>query len=291
MNPGLRDTVSSLAAHVEALEARSELLSRVGRRAWYVGLVVFALSVVVALPNFAGSRLITYYAVVPAPLNEFLLREGAAIREISMRSASNGPYAGMGLMLLGFIIGHIAIQRLIRSAPLRVLAYLATPFWLLYPVNSIEGGQARAPTVSAVRDGIVVDRAGRPPARADGTSKPPVPPYHLRPETLSPLLAEQAHYVLAQQAYLDKDPQRVAAELRGVGKVWRPGAGHERRRMALLAHWASVHNHDVGLFAQSLMRSRAHVALRGIATSLCFLAEFCCARADWRSRIRDSAES
>jgi hypothetical protein len=263
--------MASLAARMDALTSLTDRLGRRGRLIWYAGLISFSLSMLITALTSVGPDVITRYVAIPSPLDATLQAQGVPLRTASGRMLGNGGL-DFALALLVFVIGHILIQRIVRPIPLRVLAYLAAPVWVVAVQAPLAQSIDKADGIKAARNGIAVGWAGAPSAHPDESILPRVPAYHLQPDRLPPVLAEQAHYVLAQQGYLDKDSGRVAAELRAIGHAWRPAEAHTRKRIDLLARWATWRGHDAGAFARTLKMSRITKIIRQTLSSLGFFA-------------------
>jgi len=256
-------------ARFSALAAKVDRLQQVSRWLFRGALVLLALAVMLWWPDPAGRDLFGDYVSVPSPLDHQLSEAGAAIRLQPAWLLNNGGSGfQFGLLILFFIPGHILIQRL-RSRVAKHFAYLATPLWLLMPLaalsSSVSGPEVR---VSAARTGILVERPDAPPAAADGTNRPPVPAYHLRPSVFTPVAADQARYVLAQQAYIDDRPARAAAHLRGLTGAWRPADMHASQRIGMLARWTAAHGFEAGAIAADIGGGGPPASLRRLLTLL-----------------------
>jgi hypothetical protein len=279
-----------LADRLRGLEEKGVWLKRLGRRSIFLGFCLLSLAIFFWWPDPAGPEVLGPYVSVPAPLDALLIARGAAIQPVPLALVVNGPPPGLVLLLPIFLAGHVLIQRFLRSPIAKGLAYLLTPLWLFYPNAMIYEALGSGGHFSGANEGILVDREGAPPAKADGTSRPPVPAFHVRPEALPAVPADQARYVLAQQAYLDGDWGRAAGHLRGMRGAWRPAGGYERERIAILNQWTEAHGQDPGATARGLAGWGPFPTLYRIASLLAVLAAGICmlggfglmATGDWR---------
>lgn len=157
----------------------------------------------------------------------------------------------------------IAIGRMAAIAALPVGVYLAASGAYL-----VVNGQIGVKEAFTARLGTVADHPGGPAVPPDGTvsedprplravgadlrdATPEVPmgwvtPYHIRTEALAQPLRDQAHYLLAQQAYMHDDSANAAKHLRRMAGAWMPTDWHTRGRIGAVATWARLNGANPG---------------------------------------------
>jgi hypothetical protein len=75
-------------------------------------------------------------------------------------------------------------------------------------------------------------------------------------------MADQARFVLAQQAYHDARPQDVAVQLHALSGRWRPDHPLPQTIVGVLADYARAHGFNVGQVAPQIADGRPHQAFR-----------------------------
>lgn len=91
-------------------------------------------------------------------------------------------------------------------------------------------------------EGHVLDHAGGPAITLIGTTRQ-VAPLYLRPESLPGRERPGAHYVLAQVAYLEGDPERVALHLAGMGRAYPQSSSATRDRIQTMNEFVFMRGH------------------------------------------------
>jgi hypothetical protein len=253
--------VSDLAERIDALTRRGAALRIGGRWLVVIGLCLFGSLLVLTWPDPAGNDAINDYVSVPQPLFSLLQHRGAGVRDTVAWLLDPSP-AGLwtALVLPTAFTVYAALRKLIPRRGIRygvVIAALATsPIWLSMVLP--HGEMKMAP---GARTGILVDHANAPPAPADGTSRPPVAAYWLKPETLPQPMADEARYVLAQQAYLDRNLAKMAGYLNGLSGNWRP-ADADRVTLGLMVEHAQANGLTLSGAAPGLTGGEPHSSLR-----------------------------
>jgi hypothetical protein len=253
--------VSDLAERIDALTRRGRALRTGGRWLVVIGLCLFGSLLVLTWPDPAGHDAINDYVSVPQPLFSLLQHRGAGVRDTVAWLLHPSP-AGLWTALvlpIAFTV-YAVLRKLIPRRGIRytvvIVAIVTSPVWLSMVLP--HGEMKMAP---GARTGILVDHANAPPAPADGTSRPPVAAYWLRPEALPQPMADEARYVLAQQAYLDRDLARMAGYLKGLSGNWHP-AGADRTILGLMVEHAAANGLTLSGAAPELAGGEPHSALR-----------------------------
>jgi hypothetical protein len=229
-------------------------------------------------------------------LSPFLFLFGMMIR------GGGDPLASvLTLGTLG-LVGYLLLRKTISEKAGRIALFAVLPgftFMLSHLVDAASNGHtsektsvyaAHAGTISASPDAMPapagdsesrqdigkMTRKTSPDGKAiwENIPKGYVVPYHLQPEKFEPALADQAHYVLAQQAYLAHDVDNTARHLRAMSGSWRPLAWHTRGRIGALAEWAKLHGADPGRIAPKLANGAPFIWPRYIAGALLNFAGF-----------------
>jgi hypothetical protein len=251
---------------IASLSARAAKLRRIARYGAIAGVALIGVALAVSWPDPAGRDLFDTFVAVPSPLARFLLAHGAGVQtDTPAWLLDNGSWQArrIALGIPIFLFAAILIAKLIPSIVARIALFMTSPLWLGMVLGPLLH-DPRPPMPSA-ETGIIVDHEGAPPARADGDMRhPPVPAFHLDPVRLPPRLADQAQYVLAQQAYLDDAPARASAHLRGLSGAWGDPDAHARVRLGILARWVGEHGYSAGAVAESYRGAAPNPLLRRI---------------------------
>lgn len=256
-----------LAGQLAHLEARGDRLENWGKRVGLAAIAVFGATALVYWPDPAGNKAFDTYVVLPAAIESFLRAQGVPLAEVGPALVANGMSNRWTLALAfpAIFVLHRLLRRLIPSRVARLALLWTSPLWLGSLLSSFSGWGASK--VQAARTGIVVDHRGAPSAAATGTGRPLLPAYVLQPDRLRRDLADQAHYVLAQQSYLDARTDRTAGHLRAMTGAWQPQDVHDQTRIGVLAEYSRRNGTDPG--NQALRLSRGHpyaLALRHALT-------------------------
>ncbi len=149
-----------------------------------------------------------------------------------------------GLFVTDAMLKRLVPRRGIRIA-VAIVAFLTSPVWVSMVVP--HGDAATAP---GARTGILVDHAGAP-----------VPAFYLVPGRLPQPMADQAEFVLAQQAYLDNRPGAMVGHLRRLSGAWKPG-GCDRELLGLMVEHGAATGHPAPATASLLTGGAPHSAWR-----------------------------
>lgn len=266
-----------LAGQMAALEARGDRLEQWGKRLGLSALAVLGTTALVYWPDPAGNGAFDTYVALPASIEAYLRARGVHLASVLPSLLANGM-SNRWTFALAFpvIFGvHRLLRRIVPSRVAQLAMLWTSPLWLGSVLGLFSG--PAPPQLPAARTGVVVDRPGAPPAAATGTGRPIVPAYTLRPDGMAPRMADQAHYVLAQQSYLDARPDRTAAHLRAMAGAWQPHDRRHRTRVGILAEYARRNGADPGVQAPRLSDGQPYalafrriltVAIVAIATAL-----------------------
>lgn len=198
-----------------------------------------------------------------------------------------GPFAIPAVMILGGvaypILGRPRISmagRLIMISMLPVLGYMA-----ISAVNQSLNVQSQGDVALTARIGTVADGPGGPAVAPDGTvtsdpmrlkpggqsaeMKATIPsgwvmPYVLQPMTLTQPMRDEAHYLLAQQAYMHDDPRTAAFHLRQLTGGWLPPDWATRGRIGSLAEWARLRGSNPGAWPARIAKGAPFIAVRRV---------------------------
>ena len=283
------------------LAERGTWFRKLGRRLFLVGFYAAIFAVVVVWPDQGASgTLAKTELLVPADLAPLFRNAGVLIglQPVSlMEPAEQSTRLQFGLLPIALWLVWRAIGYFNKSWTLRVPVLFFG--WL--SVFTFIGIVINDPTlVSTVTAGHVSARAGQavPSEKSDGSKQPLlpifrsiVPPintpegarlrgtqsttdagsddhartllaYHLEPGRLGPTVADQARFVLAQQAYHEERPRDVAAQLRAMTGAWKPNDGLSQTIVGVLVDYAGASRYDVGAVAPQIAHGRPHQALR-----------------------------
>jgi hypothetical protein len=253
--------VTDLAERIDSLTRRGRALRTGGRWLVVISLCLFGSLLVLTWPDPAGNDAINDYVSVPQPLFSLLQHRGAGVRDTVAWLLEPSP-AGLwtALVLPIAFAAYAVLRKLIPRRGIRygvvIAAIVTSPVWLSMVLP--HGELQMAP---GARTGILVDHANAPPAAADGTSRPPVAAYWLKPEALPQPLADQARYVLAQQAYLDHNLSKMTGYLDGLSGNWRP-VGADRIILGLMVEHAEATGLTLSGPAPKLAGGEPHSSLR-----------------------------
>jgi len=261
----------SLGARLVELDARGARLLRLRTKFALIGVTLLTAGFAVWWPDPEAADQFTTFVRVPEPLFSWLKMKGAAVSHPVGWAVAEGSQIGWAWVPMApvFWLLHCGLRRLIPSrsgrAAITIAAVLGSPFWLGGFLGLFSGGEAARAT--AARTGVIVDHDGAPPAIAHLYGDKRVAPYRLRPERLSQPLADQAHYVLAQQAYLDGDRNGLIAHLDALAAGWRP-EGADRNRLGMMASFARAQGFAVRRPLMIMTRNAPHAQLRRLTMYL-----------------------
>jgi hypothetical protein len=268
-----------LEDRIRAAEGRAKRLRTGARLAMVAGLSLVGIVIAVTYPDPGGRNLFSDYVMLPPPLDAWLVGHGAPIWQTPPSLAlDNGAWTvrrlGLGIPIA--IFAFMLIGKLVPWLAARILLFILSPFWLCVLLQAVP--HERWALIYAAADGIVVDHPGAPLVDTHITNIPPATPYVLDPRALPPLLADEARFALAQQAYLDDRPDRAARHLRGLTGVWSPPEEAARVRLGNLARWTAAHGADAGPWARSFIGETPVAWARNLlAAAVGLLAALLCA--------------
>ena len=246
---------------IDALRQRGEQLCRAGNWTGRIGLCLFGALVTLHWPDPATNEALDSYVSVPEPLFSYLRAQGAGVRDTVAWLLTPYRFGWQiaciipGLFMIHAVLKCLILRRGIRIAVI-VTAFLTSPIWVSMVVP--HGDPATAP---GARTGILVDHAGAPDAKADGTQRAAIPAFHLVPGQLPQPMADQAEFVLAQQAYLDARPGVMVGYLARLSGAWKP-AGRDRELLGLMVEHGVATGHPSPATAALLTGGAPHSAWR-----------------------------
>ncbi len=254
-----------LVGRIAELEARGNRLQNWGKRVGLTAVAVFGATALVYWPDPAGNRAFDTYVALPTAIEAYLRAQGVQLAEVGPALIANGMSNRWRLALAFPVIFvlHWLLRRLIPSRIARLALLWASPFWLGSLLSPLDG--SARPKVQAARRGTVVDHRGAPSAASTGTGRAPAPAFVLQPHRLRRGLADQAHYVLAQQSYLDARPDRTAIHLRAITGAWQPQDVGDQTRIGVMVEYARRNGTDPGTAASRLSHGHPYaLALRHV---------------------------
>jgi hypothetical protein len=213
------------------------------------------------VPDPATNNAFTLYIAIPADYIAQLQSVGAALTEQPRWLLHNGggiPWR-LAVAPLVLLAAQAPLRKAIPSRGLRIALALFLPLLL-----AIAGGFFR-PTppgrVVTARVGLIVGRPGMPAAATDGTGSVVIAPLLFRPGPED----DRGHYILAQEAYLEGDPDLVARQLDTLTGHWRPRDAYTRDRIGILRDYARANGRHIVGPVQAL-GSDWHPELRRLST-------------------------
>ena len=246
---------------IDALRQRGERLCRAGNWTGRIGLCLFGALLTLHWPDPATNEALDSYVSVPEPLFSYLRAHGAGVRDtVAWLLTPNRFGWTIACIIPALFAVHAALKRLVVRRGVRiamiVTAFLTSPIWVSMVVPHRE-----PVTAPGARTGILVDQAGAPDAKADGTQRAAVPAFHLLPRQLPQPMADQAEFVLAQQAYLDARSGAMVAHLARLSGNWKP-AGRDRELLGLMIEHGAARGHSPPAIAAQLAGGVPHSAWR-----------------------------
>lgn len=235
-----------LSVRLDELASRGNQLETYARRSIFGAVTALICGAFCYAPSPAENEAFTTAAAVPPDLVQPLIKGGAALTRVPEWLLANGGAIHPALILAIPVAVALwkLLAKLIPMLWIRLLIVWSSPFWL-GAVLAI-GNPGKTVEVMAAYPGVITSAPGMPKVAKDGTYEHFAKPYVLQPNTLTPVLADQARYVLAQQAYLTGQPAAVARQLRNMTGTWRPADEHTRIRLGILSDYAEAAGHDIG---------------------------------------------
>jgi hypothetical protein len=250
----------SVAADIDALAERGRWFSATGRVLFRIGLCASPLCACFYWGPPQGADQLQSYLRLPAELAAHLQSARAPITLVPpFLITPGGDLARLTiypivLLLMSLGLKAVAVPRVVRACLLPLL-FIA----VFFLTTASEKKQQLA-----ARVGTVVDHAGAPLASRDGTEKQRVAPYVLNADLLAPGLSDQAHYVLAQQAYLEGRPDAVAGHLRAIKRAAPFPDSMDRRLIGILDAHAKANGYETGHAAQEISQGSPHYLLNAV---------------------------
>ena len=255
--------MSDLSGRIAALAARGAQFCLAGKWLIIGGFCLLGTLLPLAWPDPAGPWGTDPYLSVPEPLFAWLRQQGAGVKAVAPSQLSLQPMSWIIACVLPMFVGFYQLLKLvIASRGVRIAILLVSvpfsPFiWGMFD----SGPTPEERMLPAARTGILVDHDGAPAAHDDGTSQPPVAAYRIFPERLPQPLADQARFVLAQQAYMDGDAARMGKHLAGLTGAWEPALADRALIGFMVEHGAAVGRPVAGI-APALSGGAPHSAWR-----------------------------
>ena len=331
--PAASDRLEALLAR---LAERRAVFRIIGRWLGRIALVLLALGLIVGGPDPAGTSLFgssprRSAALVPDRLAYHLLGNGIELawKPADWAIGGVGGYSEWGWVLLAVLAGHLVIGLLFPSGRGREIYLAASPVIFVFSILLFHafGDLGLVIVISLVAALAIVPffrPIGRPLAKwslalalpglvfgapflahstVNGQSLQSkvsiVEPNASLLVTLDgadPVLADQARYVRAQQAYLKQEERLVAEHLGAMTGAWRPAEFHHRARIDALAHWTRLQGLDPGPVPRRIAGGASNVSARYVLGTLlavlgCALGSLALVAVSFCARLRRRSES
>jgi hypothetical protein len=268
--------VHSLQTRIDALAGHAQRLRKLGTPLFLLGCGLVILSIVVVWPEPSEpGTLNATNIIIPDGLAGKIARRTLLGRQTTelVEPMSDTLRIQFGVLPLVLWLFWKGTALFLRSWIWRgVVLFFGWPFafWIIAAL------MANTEVVYTIEPGILADASPLAATRQIDPDAPSVSAaldelrqrrIHLDAGRLEPIHADQARFVIAQQAYLDEQPGKVAAQLRALTGTWIPSDNLSRTIVAVLAGYSEAHGHEAGTIAPKIADGRPHYALRLAVTA------------------------